>query len=142
MNKLKQQSTVNIQNTKDDLRIFLRILSKITTFTITSLIHLRDNALYAWTQVDTISIHTPEEHRTLRRFYCSTALASFNPHLPCGLAFCHQYRYWLPRTSIRIYQVITIRRVFQGVVVSGRGLAFGLDARTGVWSRIDPRTLE
>ena len=140
-NKLKQQSAVNIQNTEDDLKILLRILS-INTFTITSLIHLRDYTSYAWTQVDTISVRTPEERQTFRRSYCSTGRARFNPHLPCGVAFCHQYQYRLPSTSIHIYKVITLRRIFRRLVASRGGLVVGFEEATGNWSQIDSRALE
>jgi len=56
------------------------IMNSIQTIKeIPSLIHRRELALYAWTQVDIFSIHTPEECQTLRRFYCSTGRAVFNP---------------------------------------------------------------
>ena len=113
-----------------------------TTFTITSLIHLRDYALYTRTQVDTISVHTPEASRTLRQSYRSTGRASFNPHLPIGVGFGHFYRYRLPHSSIPIYKVITLQTVFQRLVVSGSDVVFGLEETTGTWSVVDPRTVE
>jgi len=102
-NKLKQQSGVNIQNTEDDLNILLRILLHKNFITIAQLISLRDYALYAWTQLDTLSICTPEERRTLQQSYCSTGRATLNTHLPSGLAFCHLYRYLVPNTSVDLY---------------------------------------
>jgi hypothetical protein len=65
-NQLKRHSTVNNQNTEDDLKILLRMPS-ITT-NITTLIHLRDQAVYVWTTLDTVQIRNPESCRVIRRF--------------------------------------------------------------------------
>jgi len=109
---------------------------------ITSLIHLRDYALYAWAQGDTIPVCTPEECRTFGQLYCSTGRASFNPDIAHGVAFCHQHWYQLPSTSICVNRVITIQRVLWRLAFPGRGLIFGIKEDTRTWSRIDPRTLE
>jgi len=65
---LRQQATLNIQNTEDDLTMLLRILS-IILFIISStiLIHPRDYAVYAWTQVDTIRVRTETSCREFRQ---------------------------------------------------------------------------
>jgi len=141
LNKLKQQSTVNSQNTADDLKILLRILSIINIFIISSIIHLCDYALYAWTLVDTISIRTPQARRTFRRTHCSSGWASFDRHISSGLACCHLYRYRLPWTSIHIYRDISLRRIFRRSVVSGTGIIYGFEESTGNWSQIDLHAL-
>ena len=128
------------RSTEDDRKILLRILS-IKNFIISSLIHLRDYALFAWTQVDTISVCTTEASQTFQRTYCSSGRASFNPHILSGLAFHHLYWYQLPCTLILMYRVITHRRVSRGLVVSGGGLVYGFYVATGDWSQIDPRAL-
>jgi len=81
-----------------------------------TLIHLRDTALYAWTQVDTSSVRTPEEHQTFQQLTCSTGRATSNPHIPSGVHFCHLNQYRLPCASIYIYRVITLQRVSRRVV--------------------------
>jgi len=92
--KLKQQSTFNIQNTEDDLKILLRILS-IKTFPITStaLIHCRDYALYAWSQIYTIQVRTATSSQTLWQPSLQFGRASFNPHLPSGFTFLRTQEY-------------------------------------------------
>jgi len=87
-NKLKQQSTVNIQNTEDNLKILLRILSQNKLpITSTSIIHLCDYTLYAWTQIDPIRVRTANGSGTFRRSSLQFGKAPFNPHLPGGYTF-------------------------------------------------------
>jgi len=74
------------QYTEDDLKILPRILS-IKTLTITCIIHLRDHALYAWTQVHSIRVRTATSCRDFRQFSLQFTRAPFNPHWPSGLSF-------------------------------------------------------
>jgi len=78
----RTSSSSNPQSTQKHRRqSYNIIMNSIQTIKeIPSLIRRRELALYAWTQVDIFSIRTPEECQTLRRSYCSTGRAVFNPH--------------------------------------------------------------
>jgi len=102
------------QSTEDDLKILLRILSIIT---ITSLIHIRDYPLYAWTQVHTIRVHTATSCRDFWQSALQFGRAPFNPHLPSGFKFLRTRWHRLPGAEISGYRPITIRGIFRGVVV-------------------------
>ena len=72
------------QSTEDDLKILFRIISIIT---ITSLIHIRDYPLYAWTQIHTIRVHNATSCRDFRQSSLQFGRAPLNPHLPSGFTF-------------------------------------------------------
>jgi len=105
-----QQST--IRYTKDNLKIILTILST-NTFTITSIYHLHDQALYVWIQIDTHTIGAPEERRTLRWSCVGIGRATFNRHLACGVSLHGIPRYLLPGKAVPVYQVVTTQRNFR-----------------------------
>jgi len=131
------QHSKHRRRSQNIIKIFIyKSLSKITSH-----IHSQDFGLYAWIQVDTISVRTPEERPIFQWSYCSTRQASFNPHLLSGAAVCHKYWYQLPSTLIHIYPVITIRGVFQWLAFPRRGLILGFEKSTGIWLRIDLRTV-
>jgi len=103
------------RSTEDDLKILLRILS--TNFTIASLIHLRDYALYACTPVDIVPICTATSCRTLLQPSLQFGRAPFNSHLPSGFLFLQTQEYRLPGAKVYQHRRITIRGIFRGVVV-------------------------
>jgi hypothetical protein len=133
-NKLKQQSTVNNQNTKDDLKILLRILS-ITT-NITTLIHLGDQAVYVWMTLDTIRIRSPEDCRVIQQFAYSVGRSTFNPHLPSGFSFLSTREYQLPGAEVSEHQRTTIRGVGRKVAIRRGSLVF-IYLGDGTWKRFD-----
>jgi hypothetical protein len=128
----QQQSTVNSQNTEDDLKILLRILS----ITITSLIHLRDQAVYVWTTLDTIRIRSAEECRVIRRFNYSIGRSTFNPHLPIGFSFLSTQRHRLFGTTVHQHRRVTIRGVGRRVAFRRGDLVY-IYIGDGSWRRFD-----
>jgi len=109
---------------------------------IPSLIHLHDQASYAWIQTDTISIHTEEECRTLRRFHISFGGLTFNSHHPCGIHLHRIYRYQLPGTSVFIYRVITVQRISQWLDWYQQGIMIMLASLRGYLERINEALLK
>jgi hypothetical protein len=103
--ELKQQSTVNNQNTKDDLKILLRILS---ISNISTLIHVRDQAVYVWSTLDTIQIRSAENCQVIRRFAFSVGRSTPNPHLPSGFSFLLTREYRLFGVEESEHRRITI----------------------------------
>jgi hypothetical protein len=58
------------ENTEDDLKILLRILSifqKKTYKTVSTIIHRRDQATYVWMTSDTIRIRSATSRHVIRR---------------------------------------------------------------------------
>jgi hypothetical protein len=131
----KQQSKVNNQNTKDDLKIFLRILSTLP-LNISSLIHLCDQGFYVWTTVDTIPLCSATNSCVIRRSSYSIGRSTLNPHLRSGFSFLSSREYQLPGIEISEYQRTSIRGV-------GRRVAFRRNSPTylyvsdGNWRRFD-----
>jgi hypothetical protein len=132
--KLKQQSTVNNQSTEDDLKILLRILS-ITT-NITSLIHLRDQAVYVWTTLDTIRIRSAMSCRVIRKFTYSVGRSTFNPHLPNCFSFLSTREYRVPGVEVSEHRCTTIQGVGRRVVTR-RGDLVCLYLGDGQWRRFN-----
>jgi len=124
---------VNIQNTEEDLKILLRILS-ITLFKISSqdLLSTRDYAFYAWTQIHTIRVRTASSCRIIRQPALQFGRAAFNPHLSSGVTFLQTREYRLPGAEISSHRAITIRRVFRWLVVQ-RGTTVYIYGGDGLW---------
>ena len=135
-----QRAKLAYKNTEDDLKILLRILS-IYLPNITSLIHTRDWALYAWTSLYTCRIRTAEESREFRQIDFRIGRAAFNPHLRCGLAFLSERRDSLPGVEIYQHRTFTIRGIFRGVVVRRGNLVF-VYIGDGNWHRFKLDVLE
>jgi len=113
----QQQSTVNSQNTEDNLKILLRILSIKKLSIISTLIHLRDQAVYVWTTFDTIRIRSATSSQVIRKFAYSIGRSTFNPHLPNGFSFLSTREYRLPGVEVSEHRRVTLRGV-------GRRVAF------------------
>jgi hypothetical protein len=133
--KLKQQSTVNIQNTEDDLKILLRILSKLL-YIISSLIHLRDQAVYVWTTLDTIQILSATDSGVFRRFADAIGRSASNSHLPCSFSFLSTWQYWLRGVEVSEHRRITIWGVGRRVADRWGCLVF-IYLGDGNWRRFD-----
>jgi len=127
---------VSFQNTEDDLKILLRILSIYLpkALIISSLINLRDYPLYAWTQVYTIRIRTASDCRSIRRTAICAARAQFTPHLPGGFSFFAARESRLPGVTVSEHWVTTIRGIFRGPVVRRGSLVF-VYRGDGLWYR-------
>ena len=110
-NTLQQQSTVNNQNTEDDLLILLRILS-ITNFTITSLLSLGDLAYYVWTSSNTIRVCFATSCRNLRQSSLRIPGAPPIPYLSNRWLFLRTRWYQLPGAEVSQHRVVTLRRIF------------------------------
>jgi len=124
------------QNTEDNLKIWLRILPiiQITLSKVASIIHLRDHALYAWSQVNTLRLRTATSCREFRQSSLQFIRASFNPHLLSGSSFLWTRRYWLPGAEILKHQCVTIRGIFRGVIVRRQGVIY-IYCGDGLWLR-------
>jgi len=133
--KLKQQSTVNKQNTEDDLKILLRNYL-LQTITNTSFIHLCDQATYVWETFDTIRIRSPTSCRVIRRSTLSVGRSTFNPHLPSGFSFLSTRGYRLPGVEILEHRRVTIQGVSRRVAAWRGSLVF-LYISDGKWRRFD-----
>ena len=133
MKGINQQ--VNIQNTEEDLKILLRILSD-TLFTISSqdLLSTRDYALYAWTQIHTIRVRTATSCRVVRQPSLQFGRAVFTPHLSSGVSILRTGEYRLPGVEVSSHRFITIRGVFRGVVVQRRNAVY-VYLGDGLWRR-------
>jgi len=110
-------------NTEDDLKILVRILS-FKPFKITSLLHAHDVSLYVCIQIVTFSIRAAEESHILQRFDCLFGWTSFNPHLLSNQTVRGYERYLLRPTSICVYRVNTLWRVFRRSFLSRSGVIF------------------
>jgi len=136
-NKLKQQCAVNMQNTKENLKILFRILLLKTLLKITSLLHTHDLSLYAWEQIDTVRISTSEDSRILQRSVPLFRSTPLNPYL----RHCHPVhafgRYRVPDASILVYSVVTLRRIFAQSCISWRGVIFTQDRNISNWRRVN-----
>jgi len=101
---------------------------------MTSLIHLRDHALYAWTQVHTIRICTSTSCRDFRQSSSQSGRAPLNPYRPGGFLFLRTGRYQLRGAEIFEPLCTTIRGVFRGVVIRRRGVIY-IYQGDGLWYR-------
>jgi len=112
----QQQSAVNSQNTEDDLKILLRILS-ILYSKITSLINTRDWALYAWTSLHTCRVCTATESQVFQQSSFPIGKGPFNPHLLGGFSCLQVQEYRIPGAEISEHRRTTVQGIFQGVVI-------------------------
>jgi len=126
----------NIQNTEEDLKILLRILSILNLFNISSqdLLHTRDYAFYAWTQIHTIRIRDHSSCRIIRQPSIQFGRAAFNPHLSSGVTILRTREYRLPGVEVSSHRAITIRGVFRGLVVQRRNAVY-IYRGDGLWYR-------
>jgi len=136
--KYQQQSTVNSQNTEDDLKILLRILSIFHT--LTSLINTRDWAFYAWTLLHTCLVCTATENRVFLQSSYSIGRGWFNQHPPGGFSFLRVREYRVPSAAIWEHQRISVRAMFWVLVVWRRGFSF-FYLGDGNWRRYDLEAL-
>jgi len=95
----------------------------ITLFTITSLIHLHDQTLYIWSQIDTISIRNYEEHRTLWQSHFATGWSCLTHISAVVLCFAHWNsigflvnRYW--STGLLPFEEFSPERIHEGEIIS------------------------
>jgi hypothetical protein len=112
----QQHSTVNSQNTEDDLKILLRILS-ILQSTIATLIHLRDQAVYVWMTFDTVRIRSATDSRVIRNVAYAVGRSTFNPHLPRDFSFLSTREYRLPGIEVSEHRRVTILGVGRRVAI-------------------------
>ena len=126
------------KNTEDDVKILSRILS---TFTSTSLIHIRDCAMNGWTALYTSRVHTAEAGRDFRQSGFRVGRAPFNSQLRCGLSFLSTREYRLPGAEISQQRLFTLQGIFRRVVVRRRDLMFVYN-RDGNWHRCNLNELE
>jgi len=129
----KQRDNIQHRAPKTILKYYYEfyLLTK-NTFTITSLIHLRNHALCAWTQVHTMRIRTSTCYRDFRQSSLQFGRALFNPHLPGAFLFLWTGRYRLPGAEIFEHRWTTIRGVYRGVVIWRRGVIY-LYRGDGLW---------
>jgi len=106
------------------------------SLTITTLIHLRDQATYVWSTSDTIRTRSASSCRTIRRTAFSVGRSTFNPHLLCGFSFLRTREYRLPGVVVHEHQRITIRGVGRRVVTRRGSLIF-LYVGDGLWRRLN-----
>jgi len=116
----------NIQNTEEDLKILSRTLSIINLFNISSqdLIHTRDYAFYAWTQIHTIPVRTASGCRIIRQHFLQFGRSAFNPHLSSGVTLSRTRECRLPGVEISSHRLVTLRGVCRGLVVQRRGAVY------------------
>jgi hypothetical protein len=134
MNKLKHQSTVNNQNTEDDLKLLLRILYMTTN--ISTLIHLCDQATYVWLTLLKVRIHSGTNCCTIRRVTLLPGRSVFNPHIPHGFSFLRTREYRSPGLEISEHWVCTIRGVGRRVVAR-QGSSIFLYEGDSLWRCFD-----
>lgn len=82
------------EKTNDDLPILFRTLGIFAI--ITSLVHLRDQAMYVFSTIDTIRISSATSCCAIWRVTFSVGQSSVNPHLPSGVSFLGTREYLLP----------------------------------------------
>jgi len=126
---------VNIQNTEEDLKILLRILS-ITIFKISSqdLLSTRDYALYAWTQIHKVRVRTASNCRVIRQSSVQFGRATFNPHLSSGVTILRTREYRLPGAEVSSHRTITLRGVFRRLAIQRRNAVY-IYLGDGLWYR-------
>jgi len=107
-----------------DLKYPRNILSIKQTFTITSLIHLCNRALYAWTRIDTVWVCTARSSRTIWQPSLQFGRSPFNPHLPSAFTLLRTREYLLPGSDILEHRLITIRGIFRGTVIWWKGVIY------------------
>jgi len=114
-NNLKQQFTVNNQNTKDYLKILLRILSINLDNYLSSIITWLGNLCMDinWHNLSMLF----NELSRLSAICFSIGTAPFNPHLPCGISFLRTREHRISGVEISQHRGTTIQGIFQGVVV-------------------------
>jgi len=124
------------QSTEDNLKTWLRILPiiQITLSKVSSVIHLRDHALYAWSQVNTVRLRTATSCREFRQSSLQCGRASFNPHLLSGFLLLWNRRYWLTGAEILQHRCVTIQGIFRGVIVWRQGVIY-IYRGDGLWLR-------
>jgi len=104
--------------------------------TISSLIHLRDQAIYVWTTLDTIRIRSATDRRVIRRFDFSIGRSLFNPHLPSGFSFLSIRDYRLSGVEVSDHWHTTIQGVGRRVAIRRGSLVF-IYLGDGEWRRFD-----
>ena len=109
------------RDTEDDLKILFRIPSIAN---ITSLIHTRDSAGYAWTSLYTSLVHTVEDCQVIWQLAFQIGGAPFHPHVRCDFSFLWAREYRLPGAEISQHRRFTLRGIFRGVVTQQRGVIF------------------
>jgi len=116
----------NIQNTEDDLKNIIKnsIYYKLFKISSQDLIHTRDYALYAWTQIHTIRVRTASGCRVFRQPSLQFGRAAFNPHLSSGVTFLRTREYRLPSADVSSHRFVSLRGVFRGLVVQRREAVF------------------
>jgi len=139
MTKLKQQSTDDNQNTKDDLQITLRILLFQPVFIISSLLHTRDQSQYVQQQIDTIWLHTAEEGRVLQRSNPRFNSTAFDPYLRSHHTLHAFRRHWPFGSLVLKYRVDTLQSDFRRSFVIGRGIMNTQGNDINIWER-EPRS--
>jgi len=137
LDKLKQQSTVNTEAPKTIIKYYLQF----SLITMTFLIHLRDQVLHVWSQVDTIPGRNIEERRTRRQSDFAVGRSTFNPPICIGSTFRALQQYQLPGSGVLVYRVVTIRRILWKVAPWGRSVIFGLLLGSNCWERLSPVAL-
>ena len=105
---------------EEHLKILLRILST-KTFTIASLNHLREYALYVFVETNCFSIRTPTSRRNYRRRHYILQRAGFNPHLPASLILSNYQQHRVQRTQVHHYRTVALRRVVRRATLDRRG---------------------
>jgi len=135
--KLKQQPTVNNQNTEDDLKLLWSIQS-ITN--ITTLLSTRDWATYARTSTESTRVRTATHCSVFRQPSFRISSAAFDRHLLCGASLLGNHEYLLPGAEKSQHRGTTRRGLFQGVVVRRGSLVF-IYIEDVLWHRFDLETL-
>ena len=114
-NNLKQQFTVNNQNTKDDLKILWRILSSNLDNYFSSII--------TWLGNQCMDLNWHDRSMLFNKLWSLSAICfsirtgPFNPHLPCGISFLRTRDYRMLGVEISQHRCTTIQGIIQGVVV-------------------------
>jgi len=120
----EQSSSSNPQSvitSEEHLEILLRILST-KNFNITSLLHLREYSLYAFVQVDTVSLHTQTGCQNYWRSNTILQCSAFHPHLLSNFILRGYYRYSIWHLQVHHYRVVTLRRILRRATLDGRGV--------------------
>jgi hypothetical protein len=135
-NLVTQQSTVNNQNTEDNLRILLRILSITKSSKSTTIVHHCDQATYVWSILETIRTRTSTDCRVVQGVTLSVRLRWFDIHIPRGYSCLWTQQYRIPGAEAFEHRHITIRGVGRRVIAWRGSLIFHL-LRAGFWTRLD-----
>jgi len=121
------QSTIRIPKT------ILKYYSEFYVFTISSIHHTYDLSLYAWFEIDTISVRTPEGCQNFRRFDIRFWRVLFNPYLPRHSTIPYFGRHLLQGTSVSIIRTTSLQGVFWKLFVSRRGMVFQQGRTVNDW---------